>query len=156
MPLPISNIPTTGPGITVFVNGFSYGNVRSIRIREITNSQRRYGLDSPMPFDLIPLTNSADFTIECYLLIGEAGTGLQGVEIMPPPALSQSGQYASIILVSNRDQAIIFRSDTCSVVSVDSDIPARGLVTRTINFNTLDWTSDAILQGTPDLNPQGN
>jgi len=147
--LSISNIPTTGARIRVYVNGTSYGNVRSVRVREISNSQNRYGLDSSMPFDLIPLTNSADFTIESYLLIGEAGTGLQGVDIMPPPALSQSGQYASIILLSTIDQAIIFRSDTCSVISVDSDIPARGLVTRTINFKTLDWTSDAILESTP-------
>jgi len=137
-----SNKVMGGSQILVFINGFPWGNCRSIRLRIVNTSKKLFGLDSAFPFDNIPTTIQVDGTIELYKLVGDGG--LEGQEITAPPLLVQNSMFASIILINRISQEVIFRSDTCLVQSQDWDIPSRGIISGSVGFTAIDWTSDGI------------
>ena len=130
-----------GPKVVLYVNGTPMRACSGFTFSSDTPRGERYGLDSGQPYELTPGPTRAGGTINVYRLIGDGGA--QGMGIVAQFSDLPRAKYLSLALVERHSGIILYRADRCSIVHEQWSAPAKGLMTGTIQFKSLDWSNEA-------------
>jgi len=129
----------TGASVICYINGKPYGLVSSFQWSSTTNRKSIPELDSPLPAELAPTVAKTTGVIGLFRQAGDQG--IEGTGMAAPVPQLPREKYFTIMLVERTTDSIIFRADYASVTNQTWNVPTRGLVTGTVNFEALDWTT---------------
>ncbi|NDD85746.1 hypothetical protein EBZ38_15905 [bacterium] len=130
----------TGAKVVVYVNGSVFGYAINFRWTSSTPRRAIYGIDSGEPYELAPTTTRIVGSMSLYRTID--GGGLEGPGVVANLDNIPREKYFSIALMERSSGQVIFRAEQCSVVSQSWDIPSRGIVTGSFEFEALAWNNE--------------
>jgi hypothetical protein len=120
------NTIVVGAHAKAYVNGQFWGNVRRFRFRILSTHREQRGLDSLLPFELIPTSYSVSGSMEMYRQHGDGG--LEGKGLMASSTDLPREKYVTFTLVNRLTDEILFRTDMMKFTDQDWDVPAKGVV----------------------------
>lgn len=130
----------TSAKVVVYINGSAFGYAISFRWSSATPRRAIYGIDSGEPYELAPTTTKISGGMTLFRTID--GGGLEGSGIVANLDNIPREKYFSIALVERTSGQTIFRADQCSVLAQSWDIPSRGIVTGSFEFEALAWNNE--------------
>ena len=127
--------------VIVYVNGKPFGKVRDFNFKSLTPRRALYGIDSTDPYELAPTTGKITATLSLYRTVGDGGAEGGGMAASLEDLSKE--KYFSVLLVDRGAQdSVIFQADFCSLSSQIWSIPARGIITGSLEFEALTWSND--------------
>lgn len=130
----------TGAKVLLYVNGEPFGKVMRFAWSAETPRKSFYTIDSAEPAELGQTTTRISGSLGIYRIHADGGAEGSGI-VAPFPDLTKE-RYFSIVLLERTTDTVIFRADNCSLLSQSWDVPVRGFVTGTLNFQALSWSNE--------------
>jgi hypothetical protein len=127
-------------GVILHVNGQAYGRVAEFRFNVASPRKAIYGIDCSQPFELAPTTTRVSGTLKIYRTVGDGGA--EGANMMGTGRKINREKYFKLALLEKMSDTVIFRADYCSVTSQSWDVPSKGIITGTIEFEALDFSNE--------------
>lgn len=131
-----------GAKVILYINGLPYAAVTAFKWDSATPKKAIYGIDSADPYELAPTQNRITGMLMLLRIIGDGGAEGAGMVAQFPDVTLE--KYFTLALVERSSDTQIFRADSCSVTSQSWDVPARGLVMGTLNFEALTWSNESV------------
>jgi hypothetical protein len=131
-------------GVNCFINGVSIGWVTGVSFASNTPRRSITGIDTLVPFELVPLSTEINGTIQVVKMFGDDSLELRGIVGGAKNIINE--KYFTLMLVQRSATGasyILFRADQCSVESQSWDIQARGIVTGQFAFRGIEATNGA-------------
>lgn len=126
--------------ITCRINGQPFGRVTHFSFRSQTPSKPLYGIDCIDPYELAVTTTKIVGTMRVYRTVGDGGAEGAGItanfEDLP------RGKYFTVQLLERGSDKVFFQAELCTVISQSWDLPAKGAVTGTIEFEAISWQNE--------------
>lgn len=139
--MPMAKVLSTAE-ILCYINGRLYGQVSSFGFRSITQRRAIHGIDVLDPQELAPGPTKISGSLHVYRTIGDGGA--EGAGMTTDFGDLPAEQYFSIVLIDRALGTTVFRADNCSVMSQTWDIPKKGIVTGSIEFDALTWSNETL------------
>lgn len=127
-------------GIIVYLNAKPYGRVKDFAFESVTGKKAQYGLDSLEPYELIPTSTKVTGHMTIVRTIGDAGA--EGAAITARFEDLPRERYFTIQLVERVSDTLLFEARYCSVTRQAWNVPEKGMVTGTVEFEALDWSNE--------------
>lgn len=124
----------TGPGVKLLINGIVVGFATGINFTRSINTKELYGIDSPLPQEIVATTYSVRGTLT-GLRIRDSG-GLDGYGIMDISDISRyfNFKYSTIEVVDRATSKTIYTIQKCVFDSDTWNIQARAPITFSASF----------------------
>lgn len=129
-----------GAHVLCYINGRLYSQVSGLQWDSGTPKKEIYGIDSPEPFELAPTVGRLSGRLSLFRVVGDGG--LQGPGIASRYIDLPAQKYFRLQLVERRGSTVIFEAEFCTVESESWSVPAKGLVTGTMNFKAINWANE--------------
>jgi hypothetical protein len=130
-----------GADLKLYVNGRFFGNVTGISFVITSNHREAMGLDSNIPFELMPTTYTITGNMSLYRLHGDGG--LEGQGLMAPSQLIPQEKYVSMTLVDRTTDKLVFRADQCKFLNQSWQAQVKSLVTGSASFKAINFRNEA-------------
>lgn len=134
-----------GAHINCYINGQPYGRVIGFTFRSQTPRRALYGIDSMDPFELAVTQTKVGGTMRIVRTVGDGGA--EGAGITANFDDLPREKYFTVQLVERGSDTVIFQAELCSVVSQVWDVPSKGIVTGTIDFEAISWNNEIRVLG---------
>lgn len=125
-----------GAHAKAYVNGKLWGNIRHFRFRILSSKKEQMGLDSLVPFELIPTRYSVSGSMQMYRQHGDGG--LEGQGAMAASADVANEKYCTFSLVDRVTDEILFRTDMLMFTDQDWSAEAKRIVQGRATFMAID------------------
>jgi hypothetical protein len=124
----------TGPGVKLLINGIVVGFATGINFTRSINTKEIYGIDSPLPQEIVATTYSVRGNLT-GLRIRDSG-GLDGYGIMDISDISRyfNFKYSTIEVVDRATSKTIYTIQKCVFDSDTWNITARAPITFSASF----------------------
>jgi len=132
---------TVGAHILCFINGSFFGHVTQISWESVTPHNAKAGLDSLIPYELIPVQAVVSGKIS-VLKQGRDG-GLEGRGITAPFRHLAQERYFSILIVDRKTGQRLHRADHCKVTDQSWSYAAKDRVHGSFGFRGISWEGEA-------------
>lgn len=129
-----------GAHVTCYINGQPYGRASQFSFRSMTPRKAIYGLDSMDPYELAPTTTKVTGTLRIYRTVGDGGAEGGGLTV-PYEDLPRE-KYFTVQLIDRGSDKVLFQAELCSVVSQSWDVPMKGVVSGTLEFEAISWSNE--------------
>ncbi len=127
--------------VIVYVNGKPFGRISDFSFRSMTPRRAIFGIDSMHPYELAPTQGKITATMRIFRTVGDGGAEGAGMTASFEDVPRE--KYFSVMLVDRGAQdTVIFQADFCSVVTQTWSLPARGIITGSVEFEALTWSND--------------
>lgn len=126
--------------VVCYINGKAYAQVSDFQFNSSTPHKAIYGIDSATPYELAPTQTKVSGQIGLYRI--ESDGGAEGAGIVPPQAYIQKGKYFTIMLVDRLTDSTLFRADQCVANGQNWNIPNKGIVTGSLQFEGMIWSNE--------------
>jgi hypothetical protein len=130
----------TGAAVVCYINGQQFGRVFGFSFKSLTPRKAIYGLDSVDPHELAPTQSRVTGTLRLYRTVADGGAEGAGMaanfEDLPRE------KYFTVQLVDRGTDKVLFQAQFCSAVSQSWDIPIKGIVTGTLEFEAITWSNE--------------
>jgi hypothetical protein len=133
-----------GAHVKAYVNGRFWANVRRFAFRITSAQTEEYGLDSMVPFEIIPKRFSVSGMMQVYRQHGDGGLEAQG--LTAGSADLPREKYVTLTLVNRFNDEILFRTDFAKFPDQNWDVPSRGIVTGSATFMAIDCRTSMKVQ----------
>jgi hypothetical protein len=132
----------TGAGVKLLINGIVVGFATGISFTRGINTKEIYGIDSPLPQEIIATTYSVRGTLT-GLRVRDSG-GLDGYGIMDISDLSRyfNFKYSTIEVVDRATSKTIYTIQKCVFDQDSWNIQARAPITFSANFKGVFVTNE--------------
>ena len=130
-----------GAHILCYINGNLYGRVSNITYNSQTIHRPVYGVDQAEPFELSPSQTKITGTLSVYRLHGDGGS--QGAGMSAKYEDIPRGRYFNITLLDRSNDLILFQAKYCVQQSESWSIPAKGIVTGSLNFEAVEFVNES-------------
>lgn len=131
-----------GANVILYVNGMPYGQCLGFRFKSSTPRFAIYEIDKLDPSELATTITKSVGTVSIVKTV--ADNGIEGSGFTTSFQKLPREKYFSIVLINRLNGKSLFRSDYCSVTDQSWEFAAKNIVTGTLEFETLDWTNEAI------------
>jgi len=136
----------TGAAVICYVNGGLFGRVTDFSWRSATPRKANYGLDSVDPHELAPTTTKISGSLRLLRTVADAGAEGAGMaanyEDLPRE------KYFTLQLVDRATDIVIFQAQYCSTTMQAWNVPTKGTVTGTLEFEAISWSNELRPLGT--------
>lgn len=130
----------TGASILCYINGSRFGRVSGFSFRSMTPRKAIYGLDSIDPHELAPTVSRCTGSIRLYRTTGDGGAEGAGMSASFEDLPRE--KYFTIQLIDRGTDKVLFQAQYCSVVSQNWDMPAKGTITGSLEFEAITWSNE--------------
>lgn len=125
-----------------YVNSRLYGQVTGVSLRSVVTRRRVHGIDTTEAQELTSGPTKIGGTIRVIRVIGDGGAEGAGMttnfENLP------AEQYFSLLILERGFGTVMFRADQCSLLGQTWDMPSKGLVSGTLEFEALTWSNETL------------
>lgn len=133
-----------GAHLKAYVNGRLWANVRRFAFRISAAHSEEYGLDSLLPFELIPKRYSVSGMMQVYRQHGDGG--LEGQGLMASAEDLALEKYVTLTLVDRFNDEIVFRTDFAKFTDQPWDATARGVMNGSATFTAINCRTSLKVQ----------
>lgn len=126
--------------IICYINGQRFGRLSHFSFRSVTQRRALYGLDSVDPNELAVTQTKISGNMKVFRTIGDGGA--EGAGMASAYEDLPREKYFTIQLVERGSDQIIFQAEMCACISQSWDIPAKGVVSGTIDFEAISWSNE--------------
>lgn len=130
-------------GLIVYVNGRPLALGTHFAFTSDTTKRQVRGLDSAEVVEFAPTSLSISGQIGLIRAHGDGGA--EGAGLLAQPADLTREKYFTLLILDRLTQKPVFQSNTCTVQSQSWSVPARGIITGTINFTAINWSNESNL-----------
>lgn len=129
-----------GAHLICFINGQPFGRITHFTFQSATPRRPIYGLDSMDPYELAVTQAKIRGTMRIYRTVGDGGA--EGAGITANFDDLPREKYFTVQLIERGSDKIFFQAELCSVVTQSWDVPAKGVVSGTIEFEAITWNNE--------------
>ena len=129
-----------GAHIICYINGQPYGRISHFTFRSQTARKPLYGLDSMDPYELAVTQSKITGTMKIFRTVGDGGAEGAGISASFDDLPRE--KYFTVQLIDRGSDKVIFQAELASVVSQTWDIPAKGTISGTIEFEAISWENE--------------
>lgn len=124
----------------VYINGKLYSKVTGFRWNSSTPLRAIHGIDNPVAYELAPTVARMTGTMALIRTSGDGG--LEGPGITAQFADIPRQKYFTLLLLDRATDTVLFRADQCMVSGQSWDLPVKGLMTGTLDFEGIVWSNE--------------
>ena len=136
----LNSIVVGGAHILVYLNGILCGRCIGMTYSSQTTTKEARGCDFPMPFEIMPSMTSTSGTINILKTTGDGGALGLGLTVQQPDI--GKAKYFSLLVLDRRSKTAIFKADYCMASAESWDIQPKGVITGSITFSAISWSSE--------------
>lgn len=132
----MSGQPIVGANLKLYINNRPFGIATNIEWTRQDQHKAVYGIDSIVPYELLPQTTSINGKVS-FTAIKRDG-GLIGRSIVARTTEILREKYISIVLVDRDSGFIILRVDQCIVTTQSYKADAKGILRGVFSFEGIE------------------
>lgn len=127
--------------VNVYVNGKPFGRCVGFTFKSATAKREIHGIDSLDPYELAATTASISGSMTIVRTVADGGAEGAGMTVTYEDLPRE--KYFSIMLVDRgANDTVLFQADECSVSSQSWNVPAKGVVTGTVEWSAISWSNE--------------
>jgi hypothetical protein len=126
--------------LKVYINGQVLGWAANVQSAISTPARAIHGIDQSSPTEIIPTTYSVSCSIRVYR--GRATGGAEGLGLISSGYNLLKQKYCTIEIVDRITDQVVNRFGSCLVSSQSWDISPKGLVTGTLSFTGIEFSTE--------------
>lgn len=135
----MSNKLITGTEVICHINNSPFALCANIAFNSETPRKNIYSIDSLQPVELLQGPTQCGGTLQVYRLKRSGGIEGAGLSAHFNDLIKE--KYFSILLIDRSTDSVLFRADSCSVISQSWNV-GRNYVLGTISFSALNWSNE--------------
>jgi hypothetical protein len=131
-------------GVSCYINGKEIGWVTGISFQSNTPRRAINGIDTLVPFELVPLSTEVGGTVQVVKMLGDESLEYRGLLGGAKKIITE--KYFTLALVQRNAAGaawILFRADECSVESQSWDIQPKNVVSGQFTFKGIEAVNAA-------------
>lgn len=134
----------TGAKLVMYVNKKPFGLVTNFSFSIDTSKRAIHVVDLMEAVELAPTMIRITGSMQILRQTGDGGAEGAGL-VATQPELSRE-RYFSLTLVERGTDITVFQATQCSVTNQVWQVPARGFMQGTVNFEAIEWANETSLQ----------